>query len=90
MELRPHPIRTTVVINPVALLLRFIFYALLRNEYCGDQLKSSLDETSFVSRHINLTVCFESGNKLGLFLLYIEIMLLNTFLASTNKISQPL
>ena len=56
MELRPHPIRTTVVINPVALLLGFIFYALLRNEYCGDQLKSSLDETSFVSRHINLTV----------------------------------
>ena len=56
MELRPHPIRTTVVINPVALLLGFIFPALLRNEYCGDQLKSSLDETSFVSRHINLTV----------------------------------
>ena len=82
MELRPHPIRMTVVINPVALLLGFIFYALLRNEYCGDQLKSSLDETSFES--------FESGNKLGLFLLYIEIMLLNTFLASTDKISQPL
>ena len=59
MELRPHPIRTTVVINPVALLLGFIFPALLRNEYCGDQLKSSLDETSFVSHHINLTVCWK-------------------------------
>ena len=58
MELRPHPIRTTLI-NPVALLLGFIFLALLRNEYCGDQLKSSFDETSFVSRHINLTVCWK-------------------------------
>ena len=57
MELRPDPIRTTVVINQVALLLGFIFHALLRNEYCGDQLKRSLDETSFVNRHINLIVC---------------------------------
>ena len=57
MELRPHPIRTTVVITSVALLLGFIFHALLRNEYCGDQLKRSLDETSFVNRHINLIVC---------------------------------
>ena len=58
MELRPHPIRTTLI-NPVALLLGFIFLALLSNEYCGDQLKSSFDETSFVSRHINLTVCWK-------------------------------
>ena len=58
MELRPHPIRTTLI-NPVALLLGFIFLALLRNEYCGDQLKSSFDETSSVSRHINLTVCWK-------------------------------
>ena len=57
MELRPDPIRTTFVINQVALLLGFIFHALLRNEYCGDQLKRSLDETSFVNRHINLIVC---------------------------------
>ena len=57
MELRPHPIRTTVVITSVALLPGFIFHALLCNEYCGDQLKRSLDETSFVNRHINLVVC---------------------------------
>ena len=51
MELCPHPIKT-VVINPVALLLGFIFHALLLIEYCGDKLKRSLDETSFVNRHI--------------------------------------
>ena len=58
MELRPHPIKT-VVINPVALLLGFIFHALSRMEYCGDKLKRSLDETSFVNRHINLIVCWK-------------------------------
>ena len=26
-------------------------------EYCGDQLKRSFDETSFVNRYINLIVC---------------------------------
>ena len=46
MELRPHPIKT-VVINPVALLLRFIFHALLPIGYCGAKLKGSLDETIF-------------------------------------------
>ena len=60
MELRPHPIKT-VVINLVALilLLGFIFHALLPIEYCGDKLKRSIDETSFVNRHINLIVCWK-------------------------------
>ena len=58
MELRPHPIKT-VVINPVALLLRFIFHALLPIGYCGAKLKGSLDETSFVNWHINLIVCWK-------------------------------
>ena len=47
MELRPHPIKT-VVINPVALLLRFIFHALLPIGYCGAKLKRSLDEIKLV------------------------------------------
>ena len=58
MELRPHTIKT-VVINPVALLLGFIFHALLPIEYCGDQLRRWLDETSFVNRYINLIVCWK-------------------------------
>ena len=37
---------------------RTLFFAtVFKNiEYCGDQLKGSLDETSFVNRHINFIV----------------------------------
>ena len=60
MELRLHP---KDCCKPIAsLLLRVIFYALLRSvcyfEYCDDQLERSLDETSFVNRHINVIVCW--------------------------------
>ena len=58
MELRPHP---KDCCNPIASLLGVIFHVLLHIkcllfENCGDQLKRSLDETSFVNRHINLIV----------------------------------
>ena len=48
--------------NPIAsLLLEVIFHAGLSSlcyfEYCDDQLKRSLYETSFVNHHINVIVC---------------------------------
>ena len=44
-------------------------------ENCGDQLKRSLDETSFVNRHINLIVHVLKVETNQLFsLLFIEIM----------------
>ena len=44
-------------------------------ENCGDQLERSLDETSFVNRHINLIVHVLKVETNQLFsLLFIEIM----------------
>ena len=55
MELRPHPKDSC---SPVGSFFMHCYVeCLLFLEYCGDQLKRSFDETSFVNRYINLIVC---------------------------------
>ena len=69
MELLLHP---KDCCNPIAsLLLEVIFHALLSSlcyfEYCDDQLKRSLYETSFCESPYKCNCVLKSGNKLRLF-----------------------
>ena len=69
MELLLHP---KDCCNPIAsLLLEVIFHALLSSlcyfEYCDDQLKRSLYETSFCESPYKCNCVLKSGNKLSFF-----------------------
>ena len=73
MELLLHP---KDCCNPIAsLLLEVIFHALLSSlcyfEYCDDQLKRSLYETSFCESPYKCNCVLKSGNKLSLFFSYL-------------------
>ena len=76
MELLLHP---KDCCNPIAsLLLEVIFHALLSSlcyfEYCDDQLKRSLGETSFCESPYKCNCVLKSGNKLSFFLLFTETL----------------
>ena len=73
MELLPHPKDCCDTI--ASLLLEVIFHALLSSlcyfEYCDDQLKRSLGETSFCESPYKCNCVLKSGNKLSLFFSYL-------------------
>ena len=76
MELVLHP---KDCCNPIAsLLVEVIFHALLSSlcyfEYCDDQMKRSLGETSFCESPYKCNCVLKSGNKLSFFLLFTETL----------------
>ena len=76
MELLLHP---KDFCNPIAsLLLEVICHGILSSlcyfEYCEDQLKRSLYETSFCESPYKCNCVLKSGNKLSFFLLFTETL----------------
>ena len=76
MELLLHP--KDCCNATASLLLEVIFHALLSSlcyfEYCEDQLKRSLYETSFCESPYKFNCVLKSGNKLSFFLLFTETL----------------